>query len=187
MNTLPPAQIDVSVLILFFNRADVLEKVFAEVKKARPARLFLYQDGPRGERDMPGILACREVVSQVDWQCEVHTMYQEKNYGCDPKNIRAAIGPNIGPCCFACDADVPDAMVHGLGDAALAWVSACNGKYYVNLKEINAQFLRNAGVCHIEISTDCTMCQPNRFWSHRVTKGARGSQGAVIVCQGGKS
>jgi YfiH family protein len=108
-------------------------------------------------------------------------------FGCRPENIRAAIGPNIGPCCFACDADVPEAMVHALGDAALAWVSACNGKYYVNLKEINAQFLRNAGVCHIEISTDCTMCQPNRFWSHRVTKGARGSQGAVIVCQGGKS
>ena len=47
MNKSQPT-LDVSVLILFFNRSDVLEKVFAEVRKARPARLFLYQDGPRG-------------------------------------------------------------------------------------------------------------------------------------------
>ena len=83
MNKSQPT-LDVSVLILFFNRSDVLEKVFAEVRKARPARLFLYQDGPRGERDLPGIAACREVVSRVDWPCEVHQLYQEKNFGCDP-------------------------------------------------------------------------------------------------------
>ena len=73
-----------SVLILFFNRPDHLSKVFEQVRIAQPARLFLYQDGPRGERDMPGILACREVVSHVDWPCEVHTLFQERNYGCDP-------------------------------------------------------------------------------------------------------
>ena len=73
MNKSQPT-LDVSVLILFFNRSDVLEKVFAEVRKARPARLFLYQDGPRGERDLPGIAACREVVSRVDWPCEVHQL-----------------------------------------------------------------------------------------------------------------
>ena len=109
MNTLPPAQIDVSVLILFFNRADVLEKVFAEVKKARPARLFLYQDGPRGERDMPGIMACREVVSQVDWQCEVHTMYQEQNYGCDPSEYISQkwAFSHVDKCIVLEDDDVP--------------------------------------------------------------------------------
>jgi len=36
---------------------------------------------------------------------------------------------------------------------------------------------------NIEISDCCTWCQSDRFWSHRVTKGDRGSQGAVIVCQ----
>ena len=49
--------------------------------------------------------------------------------------------------------------------------------------EINALALRRAGVCHIEISRDCTMCQPQRFWSHRYTRGLRGSQGAIIVCK----
>ena len=79
-----PAKIDVAVLILFFNRADHLKEVFDEVKKARPTKLFLYQDGPRGERDMPGIEACRQVVDDIDWECEVHRNYQERNRGCDP-------------------------------------------------------------------------------------------------------
>ncbi len=79
-----PAKIDVSVLILFFNRPEQLSQVFEQVRQARPARLFLYQDGPRGERDMAGIEACRKVVEQIDWECEVHRKYQERNYGCDP-------------------------------------------------------------------------------------------------------
>lgn len=81
-----PSLIDISVLLLFHARADHFSQVWAEVKKARPARLFLYQDGPRGERDMPGILACRALVAdeEIDWECEVHRLYQERNYGCDP-------------------------------------------------------------------------------------------------------
>ena len=79
-----PALVDVAVLILFFNRPEPLSAVFEQVKKARPSKLFLYQDGPRGEKDMPGILACRKIVDEIDWECEVHQWYQEKNFGCDP-------------------------------------------------------------------------------------------------------
>ena len=75
---------DVAVLILFFNRPDHLGKVFDEVRKARPSKLFLYQDGPRGERDLPGIEACRRIVENIDWECDVQRLYQERNYGCDP-------------------------------------------------------------------------------------------------------
>jgi hypothetical protein len=66
-----PALVDVPVLILFFNRPQQLSQVFEQVKKARPSRLFLYQDGARNEHDLPGIKACREIVSQIDWECEV--------------------------------------------------------------------------------------------------------------------
>ena len=104
-------------------------------------------------------------------------------YGCDPANIRAAIGPNIGVCCFETHKDVPDAMVQALGDEALPYIHPHGEKYYVNLKEINALWLRKAGVRHIEISTDCTACQTDRFWSHRIVGDARGSQGAIIVCK----
>lgn len=82
-----PFKTDVAVLILFFNRPEQLRQVFEEVRKARPSRLFLYQDGPRSERDMPGITQCREVVSHIDWDCEVKRLYQERNYGCDPSEF----------------------------------------------------------------------------------------------------
>ncbi|MBR6129116.1 MAG: hemolysin activation protein, partial [Bacteroidaceae bacterium] len=57
-----PYLVDIPVLILFFNRPQQLGQVFAQVKKARPSRLFLYQDGPRSDADLPGITACRKVV-----------------------------------------------------------------------------------------------------------------------------
>ena len=106
-----------------------------------------------------------------------------REFGCKPEDIRAAIGPNIGFCCFETDREVPDAMVDALGEDAKAYIRPQNDKYYVNLKEINALWLRRAGVKHIEISDACTFCQHDRFWSHRFTRGERGSQGAIIVCK----
>ena len=105
-----------------------------------------------------------------------------KNYGSRPEDIRAAIGPNVGFCHFETDWDVPEAMITTYGDEVNAYIQKKGEKYYLDLKEINALCLRRAGVKHIEISDACTMCQPDRFWSHRVTRGDRGSQGAVIVC-----
>ena len=106
-----------------------------------------------------------------------------REFGCDPQNIRAAIGPNIGFCCFETDRDVPDAMLEALGEDVRPFIRPKDEKYYVNLKEINALWLRKAGVEAVEISTACTVCQSHRFWSHRVTRGRRGAQGAVIVCK----
>lgn len=70
--------------MLFFNRPETFGKVFEQVRKARPSKLFLYQDGARGERDKAGVEACRRIAEQIDWECDVHRMYQERNYGCDP-------------------------------------------------------------------------------------------------------
>ncbi len=107
-------------------------------------------------------------------------------FGCDPKNIRAAIGPNIGFCHFETDADVPEALLAAFGPEAAEFIRPQGNKYYVNLKEINALILRRCGLRHIEISESCTVCEHDRFWSHRYTKGQRGSQGAVILCKEGK-
>ena len=106
-----------------------------------------------------------------------------ENFGCKAENIHAAIGPNIGFCHFETDADVPDALLAAFGEEILPFIRQSGGKYFVDLKEINALILRRCGVRHIEISEDCTMCQPERFWSHRVTRGIRGSQGALILCK----
>ena len=104
-------------------------------------------------------------------------------FGCKPSDIHAAIGPNIGFCCFETDAEVPAAMVKTYGVGAEEWIRPCGDKYYVNLKEINALSLKRAGVTSIEISDQCTMCSHETFWSHRFTRGNRGSQGAIILCK----
>ena len=109
-----------------------------------------------------------------------------ENFGCNPKNIRAAIGPNIGACCFETDADVPEAMMEAYGKKQVSpFIRPAGDKYFVDLKKINALALEQVGVKHIEISKNCTMCEHDRFWSHRYTKGERGSQGAIIVCKEG--
>ncbi len=79
-----PSKTDVAVLLLFFTRSDSFQKVFDEVRKARPSKLFLFQDGPRNEKDVAGIEACRQVAADenIDWECEVHRNYQEQNLGC---------------------------------------------------------------------------------------------------------
>jgi hypothetical protein len=105
----PQAEVDVAVLILFFNRPDFLRQVFEQVRKARPSQLFLYQDGPRGPQDLPGIEACRQVVSDIDWECQVHRLYQEKNYGCDPSEYLSQkwAFSQVDKCIVLEDDDVP--------------------------------------------------------------------------------
>ena len=106
-----PAKTDIAVLLLFFNRADTFGQVFKAVREARPSKLFLYQDGPRGERDIAGIEACREIVSDehIDWECEVHRMYQKKNYGCDPSEYISQkwAFSHVDRCVVLEDDDVP--------------------------------------------------------------------------------
>ena len=104
-------------------------------------------------------------------------------YGCKPEDLRAAIGPNIAVCCFETHRDVPDAVHDSYGAAADPFITKKGEKYFLDLKEINALSLQEIGVTNIEISNACTACQPNRFWSHRVTGGLRGSQGAIILCK----
>ena len=51
--------------------------------------------------------------------------------------------------------------------------------------DLLARFAEKAGVQEIDTCPDCTKCQPERFWSHRVTGGNRGSQAAIIRLKGG--
>ncbi len=106
-----------------------------------------------------------------------------ETYGSDPADIRAAIGPCICADCFETHRDVPDAMLASLGVDALPAIrhGKLEGKFHVDLKMINRIWLEQAGVTQIDVTEDCTACQPDRYWSHRVTKGIRGSQAAIIT------
>ena len=110
----------------------------------------------------------------------------KREYGSRPEDIHAAIGPNIGLCHFETDADVPEAMLSAFGPEMHAFIRQDGAKYHLDLKGINAWILQRAGMKTIEISTECTFCQCDRFWSHRATKGIRGSQGAIILCREGQ-
>lgn len=104
-------KIDVAVLIIFFNRPGCLSKVFEQVKQARPSKLFLYQDGARegNKNDEIGVAKCRDIVLDIDWECEVYTLFQEKNFGCDPSEFIAQkwAFSHVDKCIILEDDDVP--------------------------------------------------------------------------------
>ena len=104
-----------------------------------------------------------------------------RDFGTDPADVEAAIGPCIGPCCFETDADVPRAILASLGPEAEPLIRREGEKYYPDLKALNALWLRRTGVRRIDCSCDCTRCRPDRFWSHRLTGTARGTMAAVIL------
>lgn len=106
-----PYKIDVPVLLIFFNRPGCFGKVFEQVKQARPSKLFLYQDGARegNEKDAVGVQKCRDIALDIDWECELHTLFQEKNYGCDPSEYIAQkwAFSHVDKCIILEDDDVP--------------------------------------------------------------------------------
>ena len=81
-----PWLVDVAVLCIFFARPEVFAKCFQRVREVRPSKLLLWQDGPRPGRtdDVENIRKCREIASDIDWECEVFTNYHDANMGCDP-------------------------------------------------------------------------------------------------------
>jgi hypothetical protein len=103
-------------------------------------------------------------------------------YGTDPADLRAAIGPCIGQCCFETDNDVPEAMRAALGEDAEPYLERRGPKYHVDLAGLNRQWLLRAGVRpdHIDVCGLCTACHPDLFWSHRKLGNARGVQAAMI-------
>lgn len=79
-------KIDIAVLCIFFARPEQFALSFECVRKARPRVLLLWQDGAREGRedDLKNIEECRKIAENIDWECEVHRCYHEKNMGCDP-------------------------------------------------------------------------------------------------------
>lgn len=104
--------------------------------------------------------------------------------GARAENIHAAIGASIGRCCFECDDDVPAAVERYLGgDTEGLLEKKPNGKTHVDLRGANARRLLQLGLKseNIDVSDECTMCMPEKYWSHRATDGVRGSMAAAIV------
>src|SRR3989344_3825023 len=77
-------QFNTPILFLIFNRPDKTKRVFEEIRKRRPTRLFVAGDGPRIDRpaDIELCREARDIATTIDWPCEVHTLFREENLGC---------------------------------------------------------------------------------------------------------
>lgn len=77
-------RLNTPVAFLIFNRPDTTAKVFAEIAKARPAKLLVVADGPRTDRpkDKQKCFEARAIIDRVDWDCEILTNYSDINVGC---------------------------------------------------------------------------------------------------------
>ena len=113
-----------------------------------------------------------------------NAMGEMRALGAQPEAICAAIGPAISKCCFEVGPEVIEAARAYLGgDTDGLYTAGEAGKYYLDLKGANARRLLQLGLReeNIAVSDECTVCSHEKYWSHRYTKGARGSQGALIV------
>ncbi len=72
------------ILFLVFNRVDTAARVFDSIRSARPEKLYLAADGPRANQpgELQRCLRVRELVTSIDWPCEVRTLFREENLGC---------------------------------------------------------------------------------------------------------
>lgn len=104
-------------------------------------------------------------------------------YGTDPAHIRAAVGPAISVCCY--EVDEPCAAhflsLDGLDSDRFVFPKQ-GGKFMVDLLETNRQILTAAGIPaeNITVSDLCTNCNSDLLWSHRATKGHRGTMCAFL-------
>lgn len=80
----PAEPLKTAVLFLVFNRPDTTRKVFEAIRNAKPPRLYVAADGPRVSRagEVERVQLVREIATNVDWPCEVKTLFRNENLGC---------------------------------------------------------------------------------------------------------
>ncbi len=72
------------ILFLIYNRPEYTRKVFEAIRIAKPEQLFIHADGPRRDNldDAKLCNETRSILNQIDWNCEVKTLFREQNLGC---------------------------------------------------------------------------------------------------------
>jgi hypothetical protein len=106
-----------------------------------------------------------------------------RRFGVYPENLRAAIGPSIGPCCYEVDEAVHAAFLRR-GNLWKNWAhDSGEGRWQLNLAKANRDLLRAAGLHETNIvSIDlCSCCERALFFSFRREKGATGRQISWIM------
>ena len=107
----------------------------------------------------------------------------KKNFGTNPEDLICAVGPVIGRCCYEIDSACAEHF-KALSeiDYKLVLDEKPNGKFMADLALTNKLLLLHAGVKeeNIVVSDLCTQCNSELLWSHRATKGQRGTMAAFM-------
>ena len=106
----------------------------------------------------------------------------QEEFDTRPEDLLAAIGPSIAKECFEVDAPCAEEFL-ALPDSDKFVTDDGNGKFHVDLWACNRAFLLGAGVLpeHITTGGECNMCNSDMLFSHRVTRGKRGSNAGFLM------
>lgn len=99
--------------------------------------------------------------------------------GCEAKNISAVIGPAISLCCYNVGDEVFDKLKETVSDFSGLYEIRNNAKF-VDLKNINARQLKEAGVKNIDVCPYCTCCDNDMFFSYRKENATTNRHSAIL-------
>lgn len=80
-------QLDIPVVIIFYNRPHLLKHLYELLKIIQPQKLYLIADGPRSIDDKVLCNSTRKIFDDIPWPCEVHRNYAVNNMGCKNRVI----------------------------------------------------------------------------------------------------
>ncbi|EJL42416.1 MULTISPECIES: peptidoglycan editing factor PgeF [Brevibacillus] len=97
----------------------------------------------------------------------------QTHYKAKPGDIRVAIGPSIGGCCYEVDERIMTQVRTSAENWKTAVSASTEGKYMLDLRQLNTEILREAGISRANmLVTDwCTSCRTDLFFSHRKEAG----------------
>ena len=104
------------------------------------------------------------------------------NFNSDAKDLVAAIGPHIGPCCYSVRTEVADEFRRSFGENPACLKPTGEGAS-ADLGEANVSALLSAGLKRENISFEpvCTSCNNGLFFSYRKENGRTGRQLSFIA------
>ncbi len=73
-----------SVLFLIFNRPEITKQAFEAIRQAKPSKLYVAADGSRPDNagEEATVREVRAIATNIDWDCEVKTLFRDQNLGC---------------------------------------------------------------------------------------------------------
>jgi len=75
-------KIEKPILFVIFNRLDTTKRVFEQIRKIEPLKLYIASNGPRNESEKVKVLQVRDfIMKNIDWNCEVKTRFRNKYLG----------------------------------------------------------------------------------------------------------